>query len=265
MGNYTRSRRAGSKAIRGRRRASVLATRLGVGLREGREAAGLKQEQASALSGISQPRWSGLERGLGTSASIETWAIAASTVGQVLTAFLERASGADQPRDIEHLKRQNALIAFAAGGGWHALPELAIDSKVPRSRSIDVALLRPERREAVACEIWNWFEDVGDALRSHDRKVRALAERLEHGVLAPAGLSPLLVAGTWRTAGLFVVHETRRNRRLVGDLHALFLARFPGSARSWLTALRDPATPMPGADGLLWSRADASLAASRLG
>src|SRR5206468_7441965 len=108
-----RSRRTAKTAIRGRCRASAVATRLGVGLRDARLATGRTQAEAADRVGLSQPRYSELERGLGTNASLETWAMAAAAVDEQLVAFFERASGAEQPRDIEHLRRQNAVIEFA--------------------------------------------------------------------------------------------------------------------------------------------------------
>jgi hypothetical protein len=194
-----------------------------------------------------------LERGHGAGASIETWACLAAAVGEQFVGFLERAPGASHPRDIEHLRRQSALIELAATGGWSALPELAIDPDVRRSRSIDVALVRAEQRVAVAVEVWDWFDDVGASLRGLDAKVHVLAARMA------ADVEP------WRVAGLFVVRDTRRNRALIADLGPLFAARFRGSSTGWLRTLESRAEPMPSDHGLLWSDRGARLAASRLG
>lgn len=217
-------------------------------------AEGIKQRQAADRSGISQPRWSELERGRGANATIETWAIAASAVGLQLASFLEGVPGAHRPRDMEHLLRQNALVELAAPGGWRALPELAVDTS-PRSRSIDVALIRLERREAVAAEIWDWFDDVGHAFRSHDAKKQLLIERLEREY---QGNSP------WRVRGLFVVRDTSRNRLLVRELGSLFASRFSGDPGGWLAALAAPDRLLPEADGLLWSDSRQELHRSRL-
>jgi hypothetical protein len=43
---------------------------------------------------------------------------------------------------------------------------------------------------------------------------------------------------------------------LVREFADLFGARFPASSAAWLAALRDPARPMPKADGLAWSSVD---------
>ena len=100
---------------------------------------------------------------------------------------------------------------------------------------------RPQRRataEAVVVEIWNWFEDVGGALRGLDGKVAALRDHLDPSV-------------EWTLRGLFIVRDTRRNRQLVTELGPIFAARFPGNAGAWLRALTDPAERLPDGDGLL--------------
>lgn len=176
----------------------------------------------------------------------------AAAVGEQLVGFVEHAPDASLPRDIEHLRRQCALISIAAAGGWWALPELAIDPAVIRSRSIDVALARPATREEIVVEIWNSFDDVGGAMRGLDGKVSAIEARLG-GQRA------------WQIQGLFIDCATRRNRQLVTELGSMIAARFPGNARVWLSALTDPAQRLPEGDGLLWSdRAGTSLKASRL-
>ncbi len=173
-----------------------------------------------------------------------------------LVVFLEHAPGADRPRDLEHLRRQSALISIAAAGGWRALPELSIDPDRARSRSIDVALLRQHTGEAVVAEIWDWFDDVGAGFRGLDAKRTTMLARLA---------LPPTIDGQWRVRGLYVVRNTRRNHALVAELGPLFGARFQGSSAGWLRALAEPDCRLPDGDGLLWSdRAGTSLRASRL-
>ena len=191
-----------------------------------------------------------MERGLGATATLETWASAAAAVGEQMVGYLEREPGAALPRDIEPLRRQAALIELAVSGGWRAQPEVAIDPGAVRSRSIDVVLARAARREAIVAEIWDWFDDVGVSLRSLDGKREALAARLGEG---------------WTVRCLFVVRRTRRNERLFRDLRPLFAARFPGSSTEWLRALREEHARLPAADGLVWSTARLELQPSRLG
>ena len=217
---------------------------------------------------MSQGLISRLELGQGQDASLETWACVAAAVGEQLVGFLELAPGATPPRDIEHLRRQSALIEAAAAGGWTALPELAIDPGAVRSRSIDVALIRQDRREAVAVEIWDWFDDVGASLRGLDGKVAGLQAKLA-GRAGPARDEPATIApvpGTgngWRVRGMFVVRDTRRNRTLIAELRPLFASRFPASSIAWLTALRST-DAVPDGHGLLWSDRAGRLTASRL-
>jgi transcriptional regulator with XRE-family HTH domain len=257
MQSAARTARVTREAPAGRRRAADVAARLGVALRDARRSAGLRQADVAERAGLSQPRVSELERGKGTRSSLQTWGEVAAAVGEQLVGFLERAPGASLPRDIEHLRRQAALIDRAKPGGWTALPELAVDMASTRSRSIDVALVRSTRREAVVAEIWDWFDDVGAGLRSLDGKREAIRARLERD--GGSGSQP------WRVRCLYVVRQTRRNQQLLADLRALFAARFPASSTAWLRALGDPDAAMPHGHGLLWSRSSGALDSSRLG
>jgi transcriptional regulator with XRE-family HTH domain len=246
MGNRGQARRAGMHARRGRIRARAVAARLGTGLRESRLASQMTQAQLADRAGVSQAWVSLIERGRGHAASIETWSVLAASVGEQFVGFLEGIPGSDRPRDIEHLRRQSALIEIAQGGGWTALPEMAIDPSGARSRSVDVGLIRPARSEAVVTEIWDWFDDVGGGFRSLDGKVGTLRSRLATGAATPP-------TGGWTVRGLYIVRDTHRNRHLVRELSALFAARFRGSSTGWLAALSQPGRAMPNADGFLWS------------
>lgn len=212
-----------------------------------------------------------MERGGGARASIERWSCLAAAVGEQFVGFLERAPGADRPRDIEHLRRQSALVDLAVVGGWEALPELAIDSGPGRSRSIDVALVRRSTGEAVVAEIWDWFDDVGSSFRGLDAKVSALGVRLA-AVSTPSAVHGSTAAANgvergpfWRVSGLFVVRDTRRNRSLVAQLKPLFAARFSGSSVDWIRAILNPSAPVPDGPGLVWSDRKLHLTSSRLG
>ncbi len=178
-----------------------------------------------------------MERGLGQAASLETWASVSAAVGQQLVAFLEDVPGADRPRDYEHLKRQQLIIDTAARGGWRAIPDLPVDPGWTRSRSVDVLLEREATRESIVVEVWDFFDDVGAAIRGLDAKVATV--RQGRALVEAVGSSP------WRVGGLFVVRGTRRNRALVHEFGAVFRARFPGSAGGWIAALADPTRPLP--------------------
>ena len=135
------------------------------------------------------------------------------------------------------------ILAFAAPGGWHGTPEVAVDRDAIRSRSVDVLLSRRLRLETAVVEIWDLFDDVGGSMRSFDGKVAAVVRQLE----GPGA------NGRWRVSGLWVVRGTRRNRALVAEFGAVFAAKFPASSRAWLEALGDPDRPMPDQPGFVWT------------
>jgi transcriptional regulator with XRE-family HTH domain len=232
-----RRRRAGTSRMRGRERAAYLARRIGIAIREARRRAGLAQWQVGAIAGISQSFVSRIERGLGSTASLETLAACAAAVGLQLAAFLELAPGADPPRDVEHLRRQDLLIRLASEGGWTARPEHPIHPDAARSRSIDVLLQRREVREAAVVEVVDLLTDVGAEMRELADKVAAIRRAL---------------GDSWTVRGLLLLRATRGNRRVVREAPALFAARFAATGRAWLTALRSDAR-LPAADGLLWT------------
>jgi transcriptional regulator with XRE-family HTH domain len=173
MPNRTR-RRAGSARLDGRRRAAAVLRRIGVALKDCRLALHLTQAEAAHRAGVSQPFWSRLERGLVISISIETLASCAAAVGVQLAAFIEARPGADLPRDIEHLRRQELVISLARLGGWHARPEFGIDPGAAWSRSVDVLLVRGAQAEIAVVEIVDLLADAGSALRGLADKVAAV-------------------------------------------------------------------------------------------
>ncbi len=242
-------RRATREVLAGRRRAIQVAARLGVGLRDARLHTGRTQRECAASARLSQARWSNLERGLGASAPLATWAIAAAAVGEELVGFLDRAPGADLPRDIEHLRRQSAIVERASAGGWAVAPEMPVIAG-PTGRVIDALITRAGSREAAVFEVWDLLLDVGQALRSFDEKVAAVRRKLPG----------------WTVAGAWVIRGTRRNRALVVELGPLFRARFPAVGSAWLRALGDPTCAMPRDPGLLWTdAAGAHLSVARRG
>jgi transcriptional regulator with XRE-family HTH domain len=102
----------------------------------------LLQREVAERAGISQSFYSRIELGRGSRASLETLAACALACDSQLAAFIEALPGASLPRDIEHVRRQQAVISLAAAGGWRAMPERPIDPESPRSRSVDVLLER---------------------------------------------------------------------------------------------------------------------------
>lgn len=248
-----RRRRMGQRRAAGRARASELSLRLGRGLKEERNHQGATQQFIADRAGVTQSWISRMERGRGGSASLETWASVAAALDLQLVAFLEGVPGAERPRDYQHLKRQELVIGTARRGGWISHPELQLDPDSPRSRSVDVALLRPVRQEAAVVEIWDFFDDIGAAKRSLDGKVASVERMLITG----RGLGQ---GEPYRVRGLWVVRGTIRNRRLVSEFATLFAAAFPARPEEWLRCLGDPGTAMPRSDGMIWS----DTAATRL-
>ncbi|MDQ3691749.1 MAG: hypothetical protein M3406_17290 [Chloroflexota bacterium] len=154
---------------------------------------------------------------------------ASNAVDADLRAYLERASGAEQPRDATHLRHQELIARTAAVGGWRPQAEQALAT----GGVADLLLARGD--ELALIEIWDWFADVGAAFRSWDRKTERVNAQ-----------GPSTVSGCW------AVRATRRNRALVAAHATLFAARFRGSGIAWLNALGDPTAAMPGQPALLW-------------
>jgi transcriptional regulator with XRE-family HTH domain len=238
-------RRAGRARVAARARAVYLARRLGIALRERRHAAGLRQLDVALAGGVSQSFISRMESGRGQDASIETWLAVATAVGSELAAFFDDAPGAARSRDYEHLKRQQLVITTAAAGGWHPSVERRSDTRSAWPGSVDGQLDRAGRRETAVVEIWDWFNDVGEAARGLIRKVTAI-EREQ-------AARELDGAPQWRVSGLIIVRGTRRNRQLLAEFGALFRAVYPASSRAWLAALTRPDAEMPRDPGLLWT------------
>jgi len=236
-----RSRRATADRIAARQRARYLADRYGRALRESRVALRVSQAAAADRAGVSQSFWSALERGNGSVASLETLAACAAEVGGQLAAFIEARPGAELPRDIEHLRRQELVLRTARQGGWAGRPERPVDPAWSRSRSIDLLLEREidDRHEIAVVEIEDWLADGGAVLRGLEDKVAAIRrERPEAAV-----------------RGLLLVRDTSRNRALLQELEGLIAARFPAAGADWMRALVDPSRSMPEADGWLWTSA----------
>jgi len=221
-----------------RNRSRYLAERIGRALLEARIGSGRLQREIAERAGISQSFYSRIERGGGAGTSLETLAACAIGCDAQLAAFLEALPGATLPQDIEHLRRQQSVIALAAEGGWRALPERPIDPDARRSRSIDVMLERAVRREIAVVEIVDLITDAGATFRGHADKVHAM--RREAGP-------------DWQVEGLLVIRGTRRNRDLVRSLRNLIEGRYPASSHDWLAALRRADRPMPHGDGFAWT------------
>jgi transcriptional regulator with XRE-family HTH domain len=228
-------------------------------LKDARTSKRLTQQQASDRAGISRSAWSGLEVSGDGRITLATWNRAATAVDSQLEVYLKRTTAATEPRDAAHLRNQELVIRTVRPGGWRALPEAAIDRDARTTRAADVLLSRGEpATEYVIVEVWDWFDDVGGALREFDRRLAAL-ERYAIARMHPDQPLP-------RTSGCWVVRATHRNRQLVADHRHVFRARFPCSGGEWLLALGRPTAPAPDQPALLWVSVNGErLFASRLG
>lgn len=229
---------------------SKLVAGIGRALKDARTRAGITQANVAAQAGVVQGTVSDLERGRTATLSFLVLVRMAKACGAELHAYIQRASGTGEPRDIAHLRAQALVVGTANPGGWRATPEAAIDDAAERSRSIDVLLdrMRPhEPTEVAIIEVLDWLADVGESFRDWDRRL-ARVDRWAVAARSRDGEGEVLVP---RVSGCWVLRATRRNRRLVRDLQPLFAARFPGSGRDWLAALGTQAS-MPMSSALLW-------------
>ena len=225
-------------------RTAYLAAALGRAVRAARRQAGRTQAHVGNLAGVAQSTVSDAELGRTASLSLATWGRLAAAVGSDLHAYLSQASTTDLPRDHAHLRAQELVLRTAAGGGWTGRPEEMLDVNTTGSRAADVVLRRGG--EVALVEVWDWFEDVGAAIRSWDRRLARLEQTATASHPMDTGRPVARACGCW------VVRATRRNRLLVGEHRAFFRARFGIAGASWLAALRSRATIMPDAPAMLW-------------
>lgn len=233
-GRFTLKRRT-RRQVLADERAEQLARYLGRALRDGRLQRRWTQRESSAESGLAQPTWSLLERGGGAGVSLRVGVRASYAVESDLRAYLDRASSTSSPRDAVHLRHQELIIRESQRGGWRGNAEVDLGGA---SDSPPVAGVILGRGSTISLwEVWDWFADVGAALRSFDRKVTRLAARTGTGS-APASC--------------WVIRATRHNRRLVAQHAALFASRFRGSGIAWLKALVSADHEPPAEPALLW-------------
>jgi len=191
----------------------------------------MTQAQVAEAAGLAPSTASEAERGKGVGFTVRTWARLAMAVGVDLRAYLERASSAGQPRDIVHLRNQELLVRVAAAGGWSARPEEAIDDPAHGTRSVDVLLTRRGEfeLEMALLEVFDWFDDVGAAARSWDRRLARVEARASLRLPPP----PMVGDGERlpRVSGCWIVRATLRNRELIAAHAGIFRARFPWLVR----------------------------------
>ena len=212
---------------------------LGQKLRTARKRRGWKQRELGRRAELSQQTVSQLERGDGATLSVASWKRLAMVLGMPLELRVGR-DALELPVDAGHLAIQELMMRLGRSGGYDRTFELQTKSTDP-TLSTDVGLVSHAKRRLIRIECVNTFGNVGDAVRSSDRKQRE-AEGL---AIALGRGDPYTVHEVW------VVRTTRRNRELVARYPEIFASRFPGSSREWVRALATGSAP-PNTRGLVW-------------
>jgi transcriptional regulator with XRE-family HTH domain len=244
-GDTRRSRRTLAE-IAGARESQRIAATLGSQVRASRRRRRLTQAELARRIGVGQSRISEIERGQGGSATLELWVALGVALDRPLAVSLSREI-AQEPADSGHLAVQELVMRLARTNGQSATFELPTRPADP-ARSIDVGIRDDRRRVLVVVEIWNRLDDLGAAVRAHDRK------EAEAGALAVAMAHD---GRPYRVASCWIFRDTAANRRLVARYPAILRSRFPGSSLGWARAMAAGTEP-PARPGLLWISADAA-------
>jgi hypothetical protein len=186
--------------------------------------------------GISAPRLSEIERGLGMRAPLETWIALGIALDRPLAVTFTRSLGQATAAvaDGGHLEIQECVLRLARATGRTGTFELPTRPTDPR-RSTDVGIRDPAARTRILAECWNTFGDLGAAVRATRRKESE-------------------AAAAWpedRIASVWIVRATAANRALVARYPAVIDAAFPGSSRHWVQALTAGQRP-PRQPGVVW-------------
>lgn len=232
--------------IEAEREAMRLLGAFGTSLRAARQRRRLTQRRLAQATGLSRQAVSGLELASIPSAQLRDLVALAITLGIPLRLELGRDPQASAV-DAGHLAIQELLLRLGRRTGYTGSFELPIRPGESR-HSVDVLLMDPVRGRLILVEAWNTIGDIGGSARSFDRKLAAARE-----LAVGRGHDEMDVHGVW------VVRATARNRALLAGYPEVFLAKFPGSSRAWVTALAGGTSP-PREPGLVWC----DVAASRL-
>lgn len=101
------------------------------------------------------------------------------------------------------------------------MAEAAIDDPARGSRSVDVLLRRAG--EIAVIEVFDWFDDVGAALRAWHRKLaRVEARAVATAPPRPAEDEASVDTRIVRVSGCWALRATVRNRQLVSDTSRCF-------------------------------------------
>jgi transcriptional regulator with XRE-family HTH domain len=233
--------------VAGARETQRIAATLGSQIRATRRRRRLTQRGLGRRVGVGQSRISEIERGQGARATLELWVALGVALDRPLALTLSRDITME-PADAGHLAIQELVLRLTRASGLTATFELPT-RPADASRSIDVGIRDDRRRTLIAIEIWNRLDDLGAAIRAHDRKVAEAA-----GLAAAMGGD----GQAYRVASCWILRDTAANRRIVASYPAILTSRFPGSSLGWTRALTDGG-PVPPDPGLLWASADARL------
>lgn len=225
----------------GARLTRAVADHLGGSVKAGRLRVGLTQAQLAARVGVQQAWISRIELGHGRRVPLELWVSLGVALDQPIAISFSRPLGQSrEPADSGHLAMQERLLELARARGHIAMFELPTRPADPR-RSIDVCVRDARNRLLLVQEAWNTVGDIGAAIRSTHRKEAEAAE-----------LAATIDGGTpYRVATVWVVRPSAVNRALLGRYPEVFRTAFPGSSRSWASALNGGAVP-PMEPGLVW-------------
>ncbi len=173
-------------------------------------------------------------------ARIERGAIASVPVGRVRQVaaglgarldLLVRWQGADLGRllDERHAAMQEGISRqFARLDGWEAEPEVSFAIYGERG-AIDLLSWHGARRALLIVELKTEVVDVGDLMRTMDRRRRLAGAIARERRWVPSSVS------TW-----VLVAESRTNRRAVARHATALRAKMPTDGRGIRTWLRDP-------------------------
>jgi transcriptional regulator with XRE-family HTH domain len=225
--------------VEGELEAQNLGRTLGREVRDTRRRRRMIQTELGRRVGLSRSRISEVERGGGTTLTLEMWVRIGMALGRPVGISLARDL-LPVPIDAGHLDGQELVLRLVRATGRTGAFELPTRPG-PRSPSADIAVRDDRARMLLLIEIWNRFDDVGRGARSTDGKV----QQTEDLAIAIGYGRPYRVASCW------LLVDSAANRALVARYSAVLRTRFPGSSRAWATALSSGG-PIPARPGICW-------------